>query len=201
MALNSAYETAANYRSLTDMTDTTKDAEILKDLTAISRYIEGKMKRFFNKESTDTTRVYYVPVDSTILWINDLSATPTTIKIDQDGDGTCEVTLASDDYELYPVNATLEPEPRPYMAICLTPWGDESYSSKGERVEVTGKFGWPSVPEAVKRATIHLTAILRMETARATRRIPELGDTIEASPEAQGIIRQLLDRYKRRWFN
>jgi hypothetical protein len=199
MALSDAYATASEYRAAFDMTSDSQDSEILSDLKAVSRYIDGKMGRFFNKDSEDKTRVYYCPADSTKLWIDDLSAAPTSITIDQDTDGTCETTLSSSDYELYPVNAPLDPEQRPYMCICLTSWGDEPYFSQGERVEVVGKFGWPAVPEAVKRATIHLTAILRLETSRATRRIPELGDAIEASPEAQGIIRQLLDKYKRRW--
>jgi len=185
MALSDAYATASEYRAAFDMTSDSQDSEILSDLKAVSRYIDGKMGRFFNKDSEDKTRVYYCPADSTKLWIDDLSAAPTSITIDQDTDGTCETTLSSSDYELYPVNAPLDPEQRPYMCICLTSWGDEPYFSQGERVEVVGKFGW--------------TAILRLETSRATRRIPELGDAIEASPEAQGIIRQLLDKYKRRW--
>jgi hypothetical protein len=200
MAMTDAYVTAAEYRAATGMVDTSKDAEILKDLKAVSRHIEKTMKRFFNVDSTDKTRVYYVPADSTSLWIDDLSAAPTSIKIDQDGDGVCEVTLETTDYELWPINATLDPEPRPYMKIVMTPWGDEIVFSKGERVEVVGKFGWPAVPEAVKRATIHLASILRLESPRATTRIPEMGDVISASPEAQHIIRQLLDQYKRRWY-
>ena len=47
------------------------------------------------------------------------------------------------------------------------------------------------------RATVHLTAILRLESPRATRRIAELGDAVEASPAVQGIVRDLASAYRR----
>ena len=196
MAIDSAYATAEQYRAAIDRTDTSDDDEILLDLKAISRYIEGKLQRFFNKDAEDVSRIYTCPKTSDTLRIDDLSEL-TSIEIDTNIDGTYNVTLDSDDYELLPVNANLGPEPRPYTQIWLTDWGDYSAFYKGQRIKVTGKFGWPSVPEAVKRATIHLTAILRLETPRATRRIPELGEAIEASPDAQHIIRQLTDNYRR----
>jgi len=197
MSLGNAYATAAEYRALTGMIDTSKDAEILKDLQAVSRHIDFRTARFFNKNTADVTRRYLIEHDSTSKWIDDLSAAPTSVKIDTTSDGTFDTTLASTDYELLPLNATVDPEPQPYTRIRLLPWADKTYFRSGERIEVVGKFGWPAVPEAVKRATIHLAAILRLESPRATTRIPEMGDVISASPEAQHIIRQLLDRYKR----
>jgi len=43
------------------MTDNARDADILMDLLAVSRYIEGKTGRFFNRNAADVTRVYIVP--------------------------------------------------------------------------------------------------------------------------------------------
>ena len=197
MAVTDAYATAAEYRASIGKTDVADDDEIKDDLKAISRYIEGKLGRFFNSDAEDVSRTYTCPATSDTLRVDDLPADPTSIEIDTNTDGTFDETLDSDDYELLPVNADKGPEPRPYTRIRLTKWGDYGAIYKGQRVKVTGKFGWPSVPEAVKRATIHLTAILRLETPRATRRIPELGEAIEASPDAQHIIRQLTDNYRR----
>jgi hypothetical protein len=198
MSLGTAYASAANYRAATGMVDTSKDAEILKDLEAISRHIDFRMGRFFNKNATDATRIYVAEQSTNALWVDDLSAAPTTVKVDTTRNGTFDTTIT--DYELLPLNASIEPEPHPFTQIRLLPWSNKPYFSKGERVEVVGKFGWPAVPEAVKRATIQLTAILRLESPRATTRIPEMGDVISTSPEAQHIIRQLLDQYKRRWY-
>ncbi len=196
-AVSDAYATAAQYRSLIGKTDTGQDADVLTDLKAVSRYLEGKLGRFFNKDASDATRLYMVPATSDHIWIDDLSAAPTTIKIDMDGDGSFadESALAAGDYELLPRNAAAGPEARPYTQIRLTEYGNYVQFVAGQRVQVVAKFGWPAVPDAIQRATIHLTAILRLETPRATRRISELDGTIEASADAMGIVRQLTDDY------
>lgn len=188
MAVTDAYATAADYRSLTGKTDTAQDDEIIRDLTAISRYLDGKLERFFNCDNTDSIR-YYMP-DSSIstLYIDDLVSI-TELAIDSDGEFGEELT----DYYLLPMNAPYGPEPRPYTAIKLK----SSTFPADTRVRVTGIHGWPSIPEAIQRATIHLAAILRIESPRATRRVSELGDVMEASPDAMSIIRQLTDRYRR----
>jgi len=196
MAIDSAYETAANYRTAIGKTDTGDDAAILIDLTAISRYLEGRLGRFFNADAADVIRIYLPPVNANTLRVDDLSAAPTTIKLDTSGDNTYATTLAATDYELLPLNAAKGPEPRPFTVIRFTPWGDYSSFLTDQRVQVTAKFGWPAVPVPVKRATIPLTAILRLETPRATNRIAEPGDALNASPEAQSIIRQLTDSFQ-----
>lgn len=197
MAINDAYATAAQYRAVIGKTDTASDSDILTDLKAISRYLEGKLGRFFTKDAADIARIYIVPDCLPHLWIDDLSAAPASIKIDLDGDGSFadEDALAAGDYELLPLNAALGPEPRPYTRIRLTEWGSYVQFAAGQRVQVLGKWGWPSVPDAVQRATIHLAAILRLETPRATKRINELEQTIEASAEAMNIVYKLIDNY------
>lgn len=196
MAIGDAYATAEEYRSVIGMTGTGDDDDILRDLKAVSRYIEGKLGRHFNKDDSAVARIYVPRYTSRILRVDDLADDPDSIKLDCDLDGTYEITLDSDDYELLPRNADKLPEARPWTQIRLTDWGDYSQFTKDCRVEVTAKFGWPSVPEGVKRAVIHLTAILRLESARATRRVPELGETVETSPEAMSIVRQLTDDYQ-----
>jgi hypothetical protein len=197
MAVTDAYATAAQYRAVTGKTDTGQDADILVDLKAISRYLDGKLGRFFTKDASALARVYTASESTSALWVDDMSAAPTSVKMDDDGDGVFETTLAATDYELLPLNAFKGPEPRPYTRIGLTSWGTRSAFVKDARVEVTAAFGWPSVPLAIQQATIHLTAILRLESPRATRRISELGEAIDASQDAQSIIRQLTDRYRR----
>ena len=196
MTISAAYATPAQYRAVTGKTDAGQDTDILTDLTAVSRYIDGKLRRFFNKDAAAVSRVY-IPAESTLaIWVDDLAMEPTAVKLDTGGDGLFATTLATTDYELLPLNANRGPEPRPYTRIGMTSWGKYSSFSAGERVEVTAQFGWPAVPEAIQRATIHLTAILRLESPRATRRIAELGDVMETSQDAQFIVKQLIDQYK-----
>ena len=196
MALNDAYSTAAQYRSVVGKTDTAADSDILTDLNAVSRYLDGKLGRFFTKDAAAVARYYRPDVAVYALRVDDMAAAPTSVKLDLDGDGVCETALAATDYELLPRNAAKEPEPAPYTRIRMADWGTYDVFYGGYLVEVTAQFGWPSVPDAVQRATIHLAAILRLETPRATRRIVELEGAIEASADAMSIVRQLTDRYQ-----
>ena len=133
----------------------------------------------------------------------DFGSVPTSILIDEDNDGlfTDETTLATTDYELLPQNAILGPEAMPYDAIRLTPWGDKFLWPLGMRVEITAQWGWPDVPEAVKRYTADITSILRLETPRATARIEDGIGTISTIPaSAQALIYKLGEQYMRREF-
>ena len=195
-AIGDAYSTAAEYRGVVGMTKTTEDAEILLDLKAVSRYIEGKLGRHFTQDAEAVARTYVPVASGATLRVDDLAATPTSIALDLNDDGTCETTLESTDYELLPLNAARGPEARPWTRIRLVGWGNYSHFPAGRRVVVTAQFGWPSVPEGVKRSCIQLTAILRLESPRATKRISELGEAVEASPDAMSIVRQLTDDYQ-----
>ena len=48
----------------------------------------------------------------------------TTLKTDEDGDRTYEITWATTDYDLMPYNATLESQAQPYSHLQTTPDGD-----------------------------------------------------------------------------
>ena len=217
MAVTDAYATAANYRGVVDKSDTGDDVEILADLKAVSRLLDRKLNRFFTQEAA-VTRTYmpkpqgpqragwaeaenpYVAGGLTrVLYIDDLE-TLTTIKIDEDRDGSFadETALAAADFELTPRNAPAGSDPEPYTAIELTEWGAKNAFPPGARVEVIGTWGWPAVPAAVARATIHLTGILRLESPRATRRIQENMDSaFETSKAANDIISELIRNYRR----
>lgn len=210
MAITDAYASAAEYRDALGKPTDLADARLDLDLTAISRFLDRRLERFFTVDASDVARIY-IPsqyggkpaIGRFSLFIDDLSAAPTTIKIDKDGDGlfSDETALATTDYELHPLNALLGPEATPYTSIVLTPWGDEVTWPEDCRVEIVGKWGWPAIPEAIKRATIEIAALLRIETPRATNRIPEGFDqAVESSPQAQQIIWQIAKVYKRKTF-
>ena len=208
-AITDAYASAAEYRDRVGKTGhSDDDATILLQLKAVSRYIERELAgRFFNVDASDVTRRYRagdrggVPLGGRkVLTIDDLSADPTSIKIDKDDDGlfSDETALASTDYFLIPRNAPLGPEAEPYLAIELTPWGDEVTWPEGVWVEVIGKFGWPAVPEAIKQGTIDITGILRRDTDLATNRIvDDLVGAIEASPQSRALVKGLSKSYYR----
>lgn len=196
MTIAAAYATAAEYRRVVGMNDTGLDVEIATDLLAVSRYIDGEMRRFFTRDATPTVRVYTPQEATRTLNVHDLSAAPVQVRVDVNGNNTFARTLAASDYELLPQDAMAGPEPWPFTQIRITPWSGIGRFAAGQRVEVTAQFGWPQVPNAIHRATIHITALLRLETPRATKRINELSDNIETSYQAQNIVRQLTNQYK-----
>ena len=196
MSISAAYASPAEYRRVVGMTDAGLDADIASDLAAVSRYLDGELRRFFTRDTVPVIRVYAPQYDTRVLTVADLAAAPTQVRIDTAGNGTFATTLTAANYELLPRNALRGPEPWPFNEIALLSTGMLSSFVAGQRVEVTAQWGWPAVPEAIRRATIHITAILRLETPRATKRIAELGDTVETSPQAQNIVRQLTNQYR-----
>jgi hypothetical protein len=218
MAVIDAYATVENYRAVISKSDAGEDAEILTDLTAISRYLDKKLSRFFTKDVAAVTRTYtpgpagvarpgWAEAENPyaagglqrVLYIDDLVVL-TSIKIDEDHDGSFadETALVASDYQLQPLNAAVGSEPRPYTGIELTEWGTKNAFTPGTQVEVSATWGWPAVPQAIERATIHFAAILRLESPRATRRIAEgFEGAIETSRNAQDIISELEKHYKR----
>lgn len=174
------------------------ELELERQLKAVSRYIEHRTGQFFTKDAAAVVRVFRPEVSTSELWLGtNLAANPTQIRLDTGNDGTYATTLSSTNWELWPLNAADGPEPRPYRRIDLVPWGTYTSFAAGQRVEVTAQWGWPSVPEAVRQACIHLTAILRIESPRATSSVDELGRTVGMSAQASGIINDLLAAYPR----
>ena len=208
MAITDAYATAAEYRSEIHRSDSADDTEILLDLAAVSRYLERMTGRIFTKDAGDVTRVFIIgdglvaePIKAiTRFSIPDLSADPTTIKIDEDDDGvfTDETALAATDYILGPENNDVGPETFPFTWIELTRWGDKNSWPYKHRVEIVGKWGFPSIPSAIKQACIHITGILRLETPRASGRIEDsiIGSSV-ISPAANRLVADMVTAYER----
>lgn len=218
MAVTDAYATASEYRSAVSKTDDSDDLAVDSDLKAISRWLDRKLGRFFTLDTADQTRTYWPKIapaagraldwaESENPWkyggwarwlhVDDMAAAPTSITVDDDGDGTWngDVAWTASDYELWPTNAALGPEPAPYTAIFVPNWSSKFGFPADKRVRVIAKFGWPAVPEAIKRATIELCAIKRLESPRATSRITEMDQVVSTSKVAQSIIGELTKVY------
>lgn len=198
MAIGDAYATAQLYRDVIDKTDTSEDAEILVDLQAVSRYLDRELGRHFTKDVGDIARDFRSSINTNILLIDDLSAAPTSVLVDDADSGTPALVYAVTDYQLQPVNAPTGPEPAPYTRIAVPSWSAQSHWIGNRTVRITGRWGWPAVPKAIERGTIHLTAILRLETPRAQATISELGQVVQSSPQARGIVNQLVQQYSRK---
>lgn len=123
------------------------------------------------------------------------------VTVDTNHDGSFHTALVLDtDFQLWPRNAALMPEPKPYNMLYMLPYGPQlAVWPPMTEVKVIATFGWPvTVPKAIKSAVIQLTAILRLESPRATMRISQFEGTIGASPKAMHIVDELVDAYTKK---
>lgn len=230
MPLDDPYCDATFYGQVVPRKDTGQNDAITDDLKAVSRsLIDLHLGQFFNKAETVQERFMFAPSESGpgVLgnsWttgqrgITELEMpapladkTDFVLKTDDDGDGICETVWTIDtDFLLTgfggedDLNPELDPEPRPWTHI-LIPRKTTTAASKywfypGQKMSMEGYWGWPAVPVAIKVATAQLTAILRLDSPRATARVPEaINAVIQTSMAGQRIISDLQQHYRRRW--
>lgn len=118
-----------------DITGTGDDTELLKVIRAASREIDKYTGRYFYVVSGTH---YYDGVQSPWHVPEDILAI-TTLKLDQDGDGTYESTLvATTDYHLLPYNEW------PKTTIKANPQGSYGTFAAGivKGIQITGTFGY-----------------------------------------------------------
>jgi len=160
----SDYTTSAELKASLSIMSTTYDADIALAITAASRGIDNLCHRFFYQHDASNDEVfYYTPTSRIILAIDDLLSL-TTLKLDTDGNGTFETTLTlNTDFVLEPLNAA--EESRPFEWIRIHPNGSYALPMGYPRsVELTGRFGWTSVPYEIEQACQILAAQLLKRT-------------------------------------
>lgn len=147
--------------------------ELERVLTASSRWIDGYCSRKFWLDEAATVRVFRA-CDMYLLDLGEHeigASSPVTVKTD-DGTGTFATTVSASAYQLEPVNAAYAiGGARPYTSIraLSTSWPiTYTVGSRQELVQVTAKFGWPSVPDAVRESCLALT-VNRIENPTGVR--------------------------------
>src|SRR4051812_22320857 len=175
MTLSDAYATPGLYRNLIHKSDSGQDEELRGDLLAVSRYLEYKLKDFFNKDDELTVRYFETTSKSVVSawsssgigyaesenpyrylrgepYVNVDSIADITgliIAVDDNRDLSYSTILNPSQYLLHPRNALVGPEPRPYQYIAR-PAG--SNWTPGANLKITAIWGWPAVPKPIERA-------------------------------------------------
>ena len=125
------------------------DAALEKLIEAVSRWIDEHTKRRFYA-ATETR--YYTATFHDDCTVDDLLSV-TTLKTDDDGDGTFETTWTTSDYTLYPLNAALDG--LPFTNIKTSVDGDQTFPRLQRGVEIAGSFGYSSTtPKAIEQACL-----------------------------------------------
>ena len=176
MAITNGYATLNDVKAALriPVSDTVDDALLELSVETASRQIDDHCERVFYKD-VDATRVF-MPRDSYTCEIDDLTAL-TSIKSSTDGNGTFDRTWTSEYYQLEPLNSIAGGITSP--ATLIRAVDDYLFPVYGGEatVEVTGTFGWDSVPTAIKFATVLLATRLfkRMDSPLGVAGFGDLG--------------------------
>lgn len=158
MAITNGYASLSDVKSALRIPadDTVDDALIELSIESASRLIDGYTQRSFYSGGTATR--YYRPEDSFRVEIDDLQSLS---QLQTSSNGTSfNITWASDDYQLEPLNQIAGGVAFPYTRIFavgsyLFPlWDPRDPDAYEATVKVTGVWGWDTVPTAIKQATI-----------------------------------------------
>jgi len=159
MAITNGYCTLSDIKAALRITDSVDDALLELSVEAASRQIDGATDRIFYNAGS-ATRVF-LPTDPYACQIDDIVSL-TSLKTSSAADGNFDVTWTSTDYEAHPLNGLSGGQYWPtneFKAIgdYLFPvWTTSTTNSNEATVQVTGTWGWSSVPTAIKQATILL---------------------------------------------
>lgn len=188
MAITNGYATLAEVKSYLGISDSLDDT-LLENMTeAASRTIDRIANRRFYLDTNASARQYRV-TNPLALFVDDIgSVTGLVVKTDPDGNGTYQTTLTlNTDYTLDPLNASAVG--RPWTQI--TRLGYEEFPiplNYRPGVEVTARWGWPTVPDDINQACLILVADLfkRKDAPGGVVGLAEIG-TIRLSPLGRDI--------------
>lgn len=199
MAITNGYCSLAEIRAqlgITDAGDTTEDAALEILVESVSRAIDDWTSRQFY--AATQTR-YYTAMRRDVLLVDDLLSV-TSLKTDDDDDGTYETTWAATDYYLGPYNAQLESVPQPYTRIEAASSGDYWFPVRQQRgVQIVGSWGFAATtPKVVKNACLFQAALEHRSTDAplGVSGNDDIGQTVRLTA-LHPVTRRLLEPYRR----
>jgi len=203
MAITNGYATLAAMKAYLSISDSTDDTLLETLIESASRSIDKIANRRFYADTTATVRLYRAYSD-VFVYTDDISSTTGLIvKVDEAGNGTYTKTLTlNTNFIMDPLTA--EALGRPFTQLTMVS-NTESWpifpglTQNGLRpgVQVTAKFGWPSVPSDVNVACLILTADLykRKDAPGGVLGLGDLG-VIRMSPVGRDVS-QMIRAYQK----
>jgi hypothetical protein len=136
------------------MVDAARNARYQLALDVASTAIETDCGRVFTSASATKTLIskggYVLPVPDLV--------SATTIKTDEDDDGIFETTLLAVDYELGSWNELRTDWPYEWVNRIDDQWPIPTPGGRRKLIEITGTWGWSSVPNPIKQACLLMAA-------------------------------------------
>lgn len=195
MAITNGYCTLADVKAALRITDTIDDALIENSINAASRMIDQYCNRYFYSSSAGEVR-YFKANDGFTCWIDDVQSV-TDLKTSSTDPLIFDTTWATGDYQLQPNNSKANGAYSPYTYITATDnylfpvWADIAL------VQVTGQFGWSSVPDPIKFATIIQASRLfkRLESPLGVAGVSDMG-IMRVGSNIDGDVAQLCNPFR-----
>jgi hypothetical protein len=161
------------------------NSQLFRSLEMASRQVDKLTDRHFY--CYDGTK-YYDGAGSKMWLPNDILSI-TTLKLDEDGDGTFESTLAATDYFLYPLNAY------PKIRLETNTNGDYSGFASGvsKGIEIIGVFGYADSATPYESRTTLNGNVLAVATAivLADGQLVKTGETLRIGTE-QVFVKEIV---------
>lgn len=150
-------------KSRLGISHTQADFELHAACFAASRWVEQYTERtFWRTISTARTFEPNTPYHLTLPPFCDL-VSAASVKTDTAMDGTYGTTITAGSYQLLPHNPSAAPEQQPYTEIealqgAYFPCTRYNIGVRRDSVQITGIWGWPKVPLAIRQATAIIAA-------------------------------------------
>ena len=200
MAITNGYATLDEVKAAARVTDNFDDALFETAIESASRDIDAYCERVFYSAGT-ATRVY-IPTDIYLLETDDLISV-SAVKSDTTGEGGFNETWATTDYQLEPLNGVAGGIVTPYTRLravgdLLWPIYEPRDINAGQAsVQITGVFGFESVPIAIKQATIlaSLRAYKRYESPTGVLGFSDVG--VVRIGRLDPDVQRLIDPYRK----
>ena len=197
MAITNGYATLADVKAAARITDTIDDALLELSIESASRDIDAYTERvFYSTGATAVARVY-IPQDIYLVETDDIISV-TTIKSDTGGNGVFDQLWAATDFQLEPLNGRAGGIDTPATRIravgeYLWPvYEPRNVNANQASVEVTGVFGFATIPTAIRQATVlaSLRAYKRYESPTGVLGFSDMGAVRigRLDPDVQRLI-------------
>lgn len=200
MAITNGYITLAGLKNYLKIDDSVEDTLLEQIIESASRSIDRIANRRFYLDATATSRTYR-PIGNLRVIVDDIGTTSGLIlKTDPNSSGVYQTTFTlNTDYIVEPTNSLAKGRPVTYLTIV----GSTALSlpvNYWPQVEVSARWGWPSVPDDIEQATYILSADLykRKDSIGGVLGLSELG-AIRMSPLGRDIA-AMVRAYRREFF-
>lgn len=156
--------------------DSQDDARLELAINTASRQIEAECNRRFYQDASTSARVY-VATTPTLVLTDDISTTTgLAIATDPGADGTYDQAWTAADYQTEPLNGIIDGQSWPITQLRAVESLTFPRAYQQALVRVTARWGWATVPDAIKQAGI-IQAISVFKAAEAPFGALGLADT------------------------